>query len=167
MADINRSTQETEKGSQPGGTRSATTGTGATEPSTSQTTGSQAAGQPASSQTGSATRQAREQSQGGQRAQGAAATTAGGSQSGTEMVNQMRENVTHAYDRASRTVNHTWEQAMDYGREHPGKASLIAFGAGLGVGLLMAGGMASRNRTRRIVPPVMNALTEIAREVFR
>jgi hypothetical protein len=82
-------------------------------------------------------------------------------------MDQMRQSVSEAYNRASHGVNETWEQAMNYGREHPGTATLIAFGAGVGVGLLLAGGLASRSRTRRIVPPVMNALSEIASEIFR
>jgi len=71
------------------------------------------------------------------------------------------------YHRASHGLNETWEQAMDYSRENPGRSTLIAFGVGVGVGLLMAGGIATRSRAQRIVPPVMNALSEIARELFR
>jgi hypothetical protein len=60
-----------------------------------------------------------------------------------------------------------WEQAMTYSRANPGKATLIVFGVGVGLGLLMANGFTTRSRTRRIVPPVMNALSEIASELFR
>jgi ElaB/YqjD/DUF883 family membrane-anchored ribosome-binding protein len=87
----------------------------------------------------------------------------------TEAVDQAKQVVTDAYNRASKSLNESYSQAMDYGRENPGKTTLIAFGAGIGIGLLLAGNLgSSRNsRTGRIVPPVMNALTEIAREVFR
>jgi len=78
-----------------------------------------------------------------------------------------RQSVSDTYYRASHGLNETWEQAMDYGREHPGRSTLIAFGVGVGVGLLMANGFATRSRTQRIVPPVMNALSEIATELFR
>ncbi|MGE0130791.1 MAG: hypothetical protein AB7U82_22160 [Blastocatellales bacterium] len=84
-----------------------------------------------------------------------------------EMRDQARQGMSEAYGRASQGLNETWEQAMDYSREHPGKSTLIAFGVGVGVGLLVANGFASRSRTRRIVPPVMNALSEIASEFFR
>lgn len=88
---------------------------------------------------------------------------------GGEVVEQAKEVATDVYNRASKTVNKSVNQAMDYSRENPGTASLIAFGAGVGVGLLLAGSFAgsSRSRTGRIVPPVMNALTEIATELFR
>jgi ElaB/YqjD/DUF883 family membrane-anchored ribosome-binding protein len=87
----------------------------------------------------------------------------------TEAVDQAKQVVTDAYNRASKSLNESYSQAIDYGRENPGKTTLIAFGAGIGIGLLLAGSLgSSRNsRTGRIVPPVMNALTEIAREVFR
>jgi ElaB/YqjD/DUF883 family membrane-anchored ribosome-binding protein len=87
----------------------------------------------------------------------------------TEAVDQAKQVVTDAYNRASKSLNESYSQALDYGRENPGKTTLIAFGAGIGIGLLLAGNLgSSRNsRTGRIVPPVMNALTEIAREVFR
>jgi hypothetical protein len=82
-------------------------------------------------------------------------------------MDQMRRSASEAYNRASHGMNETWEQAMEYGRENPGKATLIAFGAGVGVGLLLANGFVTRSRSRRIVPPVMNALSEIASEIFR
>jgi len=87
----------------------------------------------------------------------------------TEAVDQAKQVVTDAYNRASKSLNDSYSQAMDYGRENPGKTTLIAFGAGIGIGLLLASNLGSSrsSRTGRIVPPVMNALTEIAREVFR
>jgi len=87
----------------------------------------------------------------------------------TQVVDQATQAVTDVYNRASKSLNESYTQAVDYGRENPGKTTLIAFGAGIGIGLLLAGSLgSSRNsRTGRIVPPVMNALTEIAREVFR
>jgi ElaB protein len=84
-----------------------------------------------------------------------------------EIIDQTRQSLSDTYNRASHGLNETLEQAMDYSRENPGKSTLIAFGLGLGVGLLMANSFATRSRTRRIVPPVMNALSEIASELFR
>ncbi len=169
MADI-KNTQEAEKtsGSQPGATRG---GAGTTSGMAGQT-GGQTAGQTMSGQTGgqttgqtaSAARQSREQSPGGY---GSQSTAGRGSQTGSHTMDQMKQSASEAYDRASQSVNQKWEQAMDYGREHPGQTTLIAFGVGVGVGLLLAGGFATRSRTQRLVPPVMNALSEIAREVFR
>jgi ElaB/YqjD/DUF883 family membrane-anchored ribosome-binding protein len=88
----------------------------------------------------------------------------------SEMAGQARETINQAYTRASRGMNETWDQAMDYSKDHPATATLIAFGAGVGVGLFLAGslgGFQSRSRTRRLVPPVMDAISEIAREFFR
>ena len=56
---------------------------------------------------------------------------------------------------------------MNYSRENPGKSTLIAFGVGIGVGLLMTNGITTRSRSQRIVPPLMNALSEIASALFR
>ena len=86
-----------------------------------------------------------------------------------EVVEQAKEVASDVYNRASKGINQGYNQAMDYGRENPGTATLIAFGAGLGVGLLIAGSFTSSSRTRtgRIVPPVMNALSQIASEIFR
>jgi ElaB/YqjD/DUF883 family membrane-anchored ribosome-binding protein len=118
-------------------------------------------------QTGSsAARQARPQSTSGEpssaRELGAEIRERGG-----EVMDQARQTVTGAYDRASRGVTETWGQAMGYSRENPAMATLIAFGLGVGVGVFLAGGFHTRSRSRRLVPPVMNALSEIADEFLR
>jgi hypothetical protein len=53
---------------------------------------------------------------------------------------------------------------MSYGREHPGKITIIALGAGFGLGLLLAG---RRSRMSRYADPVINALSHIVREFVR
>jgi hypothetical protein len=87
----------------------------------------------------------------------------------THVVDQAKQVATDAYNRASKSLNEGYNQAVDYGRENPGTSMLIAFGAGIGIGILLAGGLGSSRdtRTSRIVPPVMNALSEIVTEVFR
>ena len=86
----------------------------------------------------------------------------------TERIDQAKQVVTDAYNRTSKTLNETYSQAIDYGREHPAQLTLIAFGAGIGIGILLSTGLStSRSRTGRIVPPVVNALSEIAIELFR
>ncbi len=64
-------------------------------------------------------------------------------------------------------MHKTLDQAVDYGRDNPGTATLIAFGAGVGLGLLIASNVNSRSRSQRMVPPVMKALSDIAVEFFR
>jgi hypothetical protein len=124
-----------------------------------QTAASVPGGQPGQpGQSGSATRQAYESSTGKIRELGAEVK---------ERAGQAKDTFNQAYQRASHGMSEGWDHAMDYSRSHPAQATLIAFGAGIGIGLLLAGNLHSRNRTRRLVPPVMNALSEIAREIFR
>lgn len=72
--------------------------------------------------------------------------------------------------RASGGMNDTWEQAMGYGKDHPVTTALIAFGAGIGVGLFIVaklGGFHSRSRSSRMVPPILKLISEISREMLR
>ena len=86
-------------------------------------------------------------------------------QDGYEQAKQVMSN---AYDKTTETLSGSYDQAMQYGRANPGKVTAIAFGAGIGVGILLASAMSSRpTRTSRIIQPVVGALTEIAYEVFR
>jgi ElaB/YqjD/DUF883 family membrane-anchored ribosome-binding protein len=84
----------------------------------------------------------------------------------TEVYDQTRKAVNEAYDKTTQAVSSTYDQTMTFGREHPGQLTLIAFGAGIGVGLLLASG-GPRRRTGRYVEPAINALSEIALEFFR
>jgi ElaB/YqjD/DUF883 family membrane-anchored ribosome-binding protein len=83
---------------------------------------------------------------------------------GADIMDQTQQALTEAYDKTSSTLNETYDQAIEYGREHPGQLTLIAFGAGIGIGLLLASTFSSRSR---IMPPVVDALTGIATEIFR
>ena len=75
--------------------------------------------------------------------------------------------VSEAYDKTSEVLTNTYDQTMTYGRENPGKLTLIAFGAGIGIGLLLASGMGGRSRNGRFVEPVVTALSQVALELFR
>ena len=89
---------------------------------------------------------------------------------GAEALDQAKRKAGQVYDQANKSLNEQYGKAMEYGRENPGKMTLIAFGVGVGVGvgLVVAGGYsAPHNRRRRMVQPVMNALSSIARELFR
>ena len=61
----------------------------------------------------------------------------------------------------------TYDQAMVYGKENPGKLTLIAFGAGIGIGVLVASGLGGRRRNSRFTEPIVNALSQVALEFFR
>jgi len=86
---------------------------------------------------------------------------------GAEMIDQARRKAGQVYDQANRSLNEQYERVIDYGRENPGKATLIAFGVGVGVGLLVAGSFNARSRRGRIVEPVMNALSALAYNLVR
>jgi ElaB/YqjD/DUF883 family membrane-anchored ribosome-binding protein len=76
--------------------------------------------------------------------------------------------VSEAYDKTSEVVSNTYDQTMSYGKENPGKLTLIAFGAGLGVGLLLASGFGGgRSRNTRFAEPIVAALSQVALELFR
>jgi hypothetical protein len=90
-----------------------------------------------------------------------------GNGKGAEVFDKATENINQAYDRAYRSMHETWDQALDYGRKNPGTSTLIAFGAGVGLGLLIASNMNSRSRPQRMVPPIMRALSDITMEFFR
>ena len=102
----------------------------------------------------------------------------------TKIADQAKSAVTQAYDDASKGLNRTYEQAKEYsreateglnrtyeqakeyGRQKPVNAALIVFGAGVGIGLLCASAFRTRGGNRRFVRPVINALSEIAAEIF-
>jgi len=95
-------------------------------------------------------------------------------QTASDLLDKGAEALSQAYNQATDTVNDTVQQAVtygkqavSYGRENPGKAALVAFGAGIGIGILIASSVNSRTRTTRIVTPVLSAITEIAAEIFR
>ena len=75
--------------------------------------------------------------------------------------------VSEAYDKTSEVLTNTYDQTMTYGRENPGKLTLIAFGAGIGIGVLLASGLGGRRSNRRFTEPIVNALSQVALEFFR
>ena len=85
-------------------------------------------------------------------------------EAGRQAMDQTKEVLSEAYDKTSKTLNATYGQAVEYGRKHPGQLTLIAFGAGIGIGLLLASAFNSRSR---FMPSVVNTLSDIATEIFR
>jgi ElaB/YqjD/DUF883 family membrane-anchored ribosome-binding protein len=95
-----------------------------------------------------------------------------------EVVDQTKQVITGAfetasktvkdtYDKTSRSVNETYGRVKSYSRENPGTVTLIAFGAGIGVAMLLFGSRNPRSRTGRIVPPVINALRDVVSTLLR
>ncbi len=90
---------------------------------------------------------------------------------GAEMIDQMKQKAGEVYDQANKSLSEQYEKTINYGRENPGKTSLIAFGVGIGVGVLLVSNF-SESRSRRsrrspMVEPVMRAVSTLARELFR
>jgi ElaB/YqjD/DUF883 family membrane-anchored ribosome-binding protein len=87
---------------------------------------------------------------------------------GAEILDQAKRKAHQYYDRANKSVSEQFDKAIDYGRENPGKTTLIAFGVGVGVGLLLANGLSAppRRRRHRFVGTVKNALSTFAQDLF-
>ena len=86
---------------------------------------------------------------------------------GAEMIDQAKRKADQVYNQASKSLNEQYGRVIDYGRENPGKATLIAFGVGVGVGLIAAGSFNARSRRSRMVEPIMNALSVLACNLVR
>ena len=84
-----------------------------------------------------------------------------------DVMDQAKRKAGQVYDQANRSLNEQYERVIGYGRENPGKTTLIAFGVGVGVGLLAAGGFKARSRRSRLVEPVMNALSALTYNLVR
>jgi hypothetical protein len=63
--------------------------------------------------------------------------------------------VADAYDETSRKVG----QGIEYGYRHPGQMSLVALGAGIGLGLLVAGVARRRSSVSNALGEAIGALT--------
>ncbi len=84
---------------------------------------------------------------------------------GAEAYGQAEQAVSDVYDKTTEKVSETYEKAKSYSNENPGKTILIALGIGVGLGLLL-GASSGRSRSGRIARPVVNALSDIAREFW-
>jgi ElaB/YqjD/DUF883 family membrane-anchored ribosome-binding protein len=83
----------------------------------------------------------------------------------SEAAASAKERAAETYDRTRDALNRSYDRALDYGRQNPGSAILMGFGAGIGVGLLLAGSAASRRRSG-LLPSVATSLADIVYEVF-
>ena len=83
-------------------------------------------------------------------------------------IDQTKQVMSDAYEKTSEVLSNTYDKTVTYGRENPGTATLIAFGAGIGVGVLLAAALSGgRSRTNRIAEPIVNALSQVAMEFLR
>jgi uncharacterized protein YecT (DUF1311 family) len=86
---------------------------------------------------------------------------------GAGMMDQAKLKAGQIYNQANRNLNEQYERVIGYGRRSPGKATLIAFGAGVSLGLLVAGRINARRRRSRLIEPVMNALSNLTCNLIR
>jgi ElaB/YqjD/DUF883 family membrane-anchored ribosome-binding protein len=104
--------------------------------------------------------------QGIEKEQESQSTTESLRERGAEAYGKAEQAVSDAYDKTSEKVGETYDKAKIYSSEHPGTTILIAFGMGLGLGLLLAAGTTHRSHNR-FAQPVINALSGVASEIFR
>jgi len=95
-------------------------------------------------------------------------------QTASDLLDKGANAAGQAYTQVTDAVNDTVQQAVtygkqavDYGRDNPGKTALIALAAGIGIGIAVGSSFNSRNRSSRIVAPIVEALTVVALELFR
>jgi ElaB/YqjD/DUF883 family membrane-anchored ribosome-binding protein len=87
-------------------------------------------------------------------------------ESAGEAYEKTSEKLGEAYEKTSRAVTGAYEEAISYGRENPALMTLIAFGLGMGVGLLLAGSM-RRPRYGGFTEPIIGAFQDFARDYLR
>jgi len=91
----------------------------------------------------------------------------GTSRGSAAAFSRAKQTMQHAYDKSSRALGDTYNQALAFGRQNPGKATLIAFGIGVGVGMLLLSSPKRQSRVRRYGAPIVNALSNMAIEFIR
>ncbi len=85
---------------------------------------------------------------------------------GSASFDETKRAMRQAYDKSARAFGKTYDQALEYSRHNPGKTALIAFGIGVGVGMLLLGS-GRRSRMSRYGEPIVNALSDMALEFIR
>jgi ElaB/YqjD/DUF883 family membrane-anchored ribosome-binding protein len=84
---------------------------------------------------------------------------------GAEVYDQAEKAGSDAYDKTAQAVNKTYDEVKRYSSENPGQTILIALGIGFGLGFIL-GASSGRSRTGRFAQPVVNALSDLALEIF-
>jgi ElaB/YqjD/DUF883 family membrane-anchored ribosome-binding protein len=84
----------------------------------------------------------------------------------TEGIRQAKDKLSDAYDRSSEVATRAYSRAMDYSRENPRTATLVALGAGFGAGVLFSYGTSRRSSYRSMFPSVALAVADAVLGVF-
>lgn len=75
------------------------------------------------------------------------------------MTKVARDKISDAYDKTGQAMTNT----VKYGMQHPGQASLVAFGVGLGMGMWFS---ASRKPRTGLGPALADALGAVGRQIL-
>jgi ElaB/YqjD/DUF883 family membrane-anchored ribosome-binding protein len=87
---------------------------------------------------------------------------------GAETYEKVEHAATQAYDQTAKVLNESYQQVSEYAHKNPEKTTLIAFGVGLGLGLLLAGRSSGGWRSNRYyAAPVIDALYDVAMAFVR
>ena len=86
---------------------------------------------------------------------------------GAEAYAQTKDVVSDAYDKTTDALNGAYQRVLVYGRQNPGTTMLVAFGAGTGIGLLLAAGGRNRHRSSYFGEPVVSAVSQIVSDFLR
>lgn len=94
-------------------------------------------------------------------------TTRDFAERGAAAYAQTKAVVSDTYDQTTDVLNGAYKQVLVYGRQNPGTTMLIAFGAGAGIGLLIAASARKHGRSAYFGEPVVDAISQIASEFMR
>ena len=84
----------------------------------------------------------------------------------SETVDRAKESLTDVYEKGSDVATRAYSRAMEYGKENPRGAMLVALGAGIGLGLLFSPGRGGRRTYGGIFPIVALAAANALLDVF-
>ncbi len=83
---------------------------------------------------------------------------------GADMYAKTQQAATEAYGKTAKVAGETYDQAKAFSRENPEKVAAIAFGVGLGLGILLC---SRQSRTTRSVQSVLDAVYGVASAFLR
>lgn len=85
---------------------------------------------------------------------------------GEVVYNQTKKAVSDGYDKTSRIMSDGYGYAGNYGRENPGKMTLLILTAGFGL-IYVLKKPSRYSQPNRYIRPVVDALSDIAQAFFR
>jgi ElaB/YqjD/DUF883 family membrane-anchored ribosome-binding protein len=83
---------------------------------------------------------------------------------GADIYAKTQQAAAEAYEKSAQVAEETYSSAKLFSCENPAKTVAIAFGVGLGVGILLA---SRRSRTSRSAHAVVDALYDVASTMLR